>query len=80
MPCTSSSCHGITTIKVLGTGFTAATRLELTGSGVDGNYVGGDYVTVVLTDFINLPKGTYTAKIYSYNGDIHEVISSITIN
>jgi len=82
MPCGSSSCHGITTIKVSGTGFTASTRLELIGSGVVGSYMGGDYSTYLLTDFVNLPAGTYSARIYSYNGNINEVtvVSAVIIN
>lgn len=79
LPCTSSSCFGIKTIKVGGTGFTNNTRFELVGSGVTGTYVGGDLSTEILMDFINIPSGTYDVRVFSTNEDTSEVLLTVAI-
>ena len=74
LPCTSSSCYKITTIVITGSGFNENTLFELAGSGVLGNYVGGNFSTEIIMDFINLPDGTYNLKVYSTNRDRKSVV------
>lgn len=77
-PCTSSSCGFISTLKVIGTGFTANTRVKLTGF-PEGTLVGGNGSTEIITDFFNVPAGTYTVTVYSINGDTTTVVAPTTV-
>lgn len=80
-PCTSPSCNFISVVEVVGTGFTINTRVELVGQAA-GVLTGGNSSTQIITDFYNVPAGTYNVRVYSLNGDTQEVIipAAVVIN
>ena len=75
LPCGSSSCGSITTVKVTGVHFSSESRIELTRNGItysvnsthtsdpDANLVGGNGSTEIIMDFYNLPSGIYEVKV-----------------
>lgn len=75
LPCGSSSCGNITTVKVAGVHFSNESRIELIKNGItysektslnyspDASLVGGNGSTEIIMDFYNLPSGIYEIKV-----------------
>lgn len=75
LPCGSSSCGNISTIKVTGANFLPNTKIELLRNGItysentsvnnapDAMLTGGNGTTEVIMDFYNLPSGFYEVKV-----------------
>src|SRR5262249_14756902 len=70
MPCTSTSCGSITTVKIIGSGFNPSSRIVLALNGItigentsfysspDATLTGGNGSTMIIMDFYNLPSCT----------------------
>jgi hypothetical protein len=76
LPCTSSSCWGITTVVISGTNLVSGVTVEgldttraYTAANGDTQIVGGNGSTVVIADFYNLPAcSTFDVKVILPNG------------
>lgn len=75
LPCLSSSCGHIKTVKVTGANFLTNTKIELVKNGVtysentsvnntpDAVLIGGNGTSEIILDFYNLSSGTYEVKV-----------------